>query len=228
MPLRRRFAAPLILVVVAFGVVAPARADVITQMQSIPLTQTDFSLPLTFDKFDTSLGTLDAVCIFFTGGVQSQLSATNTAESNNDITVEVDTTFSLLRPDNSDLFTPFVVDVSEMQNLAPGGSFDVMRSDTGNAVAMSPPPFSDLALFSGAGSINLIAEAMAMSSGTDTQGGNFEFDTLTSASVDVTLEYKFTPAGEEVPEPSTLALLGGGLTFAMGSWLRRKVKNGSR
>jgi len=206
--------------VAVLGTPAASRADTITQTKSVGPLSVDFTAPLTFQKFNPALGPLNSITIIDKDTINAELMATNTGATPDLVTIKVDVTFTLKRPDNSTILSQTLT-VSHSQLLAPAGmagdSFDVMVMDMKTAMATVPPPFSDLALFTGAGNITLTLEATGNVTVTDTTG-NADTFTATDGSATKTLIYNF---GLQIPEPTSLALFAIG---GVGIYLARRLR----
>jgi hypothetical protein len=194
---------------------------------SIPLTDTDFMQDLTFNLFNPLLGTLNEICFTLEGEISSQLTDTNLAPSQNTVTFTLDALIKLLRPDASEITNvPLALMVSVL--LEPmgemGDTFSTMIGLVNPSMVTSPPPASDLALFTAPGTIDLTVMASALGSIEDT-AGNEEGSILTQAAATVTLEYKYDPVaqGPVVPEPSSVVLLGVGAAGLVAvRWSRKR------
>lgn len=190
-----------------------ARADQITFSDTIPLANTNWVDSVTVSKFDPALGFLDSIEFELTGHVEGDVQFESLDASPAHVETSLSALIELHRPDNSlllDVLPAFMTadDVSAFDNVIDFGgtsgrsylnqSADQMDSST------SPPPASDLTLFTGAphapGTITLPVNANATS--TASGAGNLlaAFETLASATVVV--KYNYT-----VPEPATFAML---------------------
>jgi hypothetical protein len=207
-----------------------SRADTITvtPTQSIPLTQTNWgpftpagTNPMTFAKFDPSLGTLTGVEITGHYGFTDDISMK--FDSPAQITVTSDQkTLSILRPDGTTIATGTApVDTQvKLYGFNPGEtvpqSFTYPTQTYTNALpAVTLTSASDLALFTGAtasDTINIAATATAHSS-ISVSSANGSGGVITKAGADVSITYIYTPAS--VPEPTSLALFGFGMAGAL-------------
>ena len=209
---------------IALGCVAlTAKADVLTWNASVPLTDTDWVQNVSIPKFDPSLGTLTSIDFSMTAHIEGSSFYENQETSPTMVSLTLAAEMSLLRPDMSSLIT--VNPSTTVGELA--GAFDGMidfGGTSGNTFnnlfaditqsASSPPPASDLALFTGLGNILLPVSAMGDSSGAGP--GNWIFGFALAASADVTVKYNYTP----VPEPTSAATL---VLAGLGLLLRRRV-----
>ncbi len=202
---------------------AMASGATITQMETFSGVP-DFSTPLTFDSFDTSLGTLDSVEIIadllITGGTAQ---VDNESPSTATVTVEFDADADLMSA--GEVFMPAVNAVASVtQNLlldpddGDGASIDPSPTDgatipivsttgldsalmvraNGGIEALQVSTFEDIS--AGADYVIMLDSGTVFSiSGASGVAGGF---TPASVSGDVTVKYNYT-----VPEPMTMSLL---------------------
>lgn len=192
------------------------------QTKTIPLTQTDWNPsnipavnPLTFTKFDPTLGTLLAVNIGM--GYQFQHDISMTFANSATLTVTSNhNEINLTRPNSgASIFDVKLPDYTNSQTYS-GPTFPhtvtlpthVVNGNQSPITLTSP---SDLALFTqsnGSTSIGLPATATANSVFTTSSGNGSGF-ARAYAMAGVAVSYTYEPAA--VPEPSTLAVLSLGL-----------------
>lgn len=198
-----------ILVAVLFLALAPScsRADVVTQHQSLPLRQDDWSDSVSFAPFDPSLGVLTSVVLDVRAHVDQAFKAVFTSPSN----------ITLTGGPTSVVVGPWLTLVDP----------EVVRSGFGSWETVSFPG-SVVDLF---GSSNL-PETVASSDFTvpvsstsfdrfHSDSGNGGGTVLTSTSADLDLSYCYSPPCVPVPEPESLVLLAGMALSGIGWWICR-------
>lgn len=206
----------------------PASAAILSQVNSIAAQTTNWSNSLSYNLFNPALGTLTSIKFILDGTVEGTIELENTGTSGATITSNLQATITVTRPDTS-VIVLTIPAASFVDNLAAydgvpdfGGASGIIHSSVFSAstdTAISPPPLSDLSLFTGIGTILLPIDALATSNASGT--GNYMSAFNTIAGAKLTLEYNYTPTDTNtVPEPGTLALLGTGL-FAARSFRRR-------
>lgn len=196
----------------AFGCVFTALATLATAQstqqqcfsRSIPVSSTPLNGSMTFPRFDPALGTLTQISYSLTGGAQGSAAAENLSPSApSNLTMNFAAQLQLTRPDLSvivvalplatfnDTLSPFdgAIDFGGPSGVFHGG---INASNTNSAI--SPPPISDLALFTGMpgnpGTITLPVIGTAAS--TAMGNGNEVFQFLTQVSADCTICYTYT------------------------------------
>jgi hypothetical protein len=184
---------------------------------------TNWSNTISIPKFDTTLGTLDSITFVLAGHVEgaARLESLETIPAN--VTVDLSAILKLMRPDTSQIVVTIpVVSVTELiagfDGLidfgGPSGRTHENLSANHSETAVSPPPASDIALFSGTGDIVLPVSAEGFSSGSGAGNLLLQFNTLASAEATVTYDYT------GVPEPSGLLALMTGMSSLAGLALR--------
>jgi hypothetical protein len=215
-----RRATPII-AVVFFSVSAAVQAATVSFSDSIPVQPTNFSSSVSVSKFDPSLGTLLSIQFDLAGAVEGSARFESLDAAPATVTMNLSAQIALQRPDNSTLVVvlPLVQTVDNVTafdgTIDFGGTSGRTYSGLSNSASnsfTSPPPISDLALFTGLGNITLPVVATGMSSGSG--AGNLILQFNTSAGADVMVTYTYEP----IPEPASLALLG----FGMLTVLRRR------
>ncbi|MDR3638164.1 MAG: choice-of-anchor E domain-containing protein [Isosphaeraceae bacterium] len=195
-----------------------ARADVTApQTVSIGATDTNFGPgtalndPMVFNQFNPSLGTLTSVSVsvsydfihtstitFYTPGT------IGTSATENTISVTLpngQTIASGTAPDysSSTKFDPSTMSLNKSITLAP-------KTDMGSLGPVSLTSSTDLALFTGSGTISIPVLASSLA-GQSTNNANCGARVTTEAGAKVTISYTYTPH-PAVPEPSSVVLLG--------------------
>jgi hypothetical protein len=213
---------------VAAGIVllasTPATAATISFSDSIPLASTSWSSSVTVSKFDPSLGTLNSITFELDGHVEGGAKFESLDSSPTTVTMNLTADIELQRPDTSTIVitTPLVQTVDSVTAYdsvldfggTSGKTYAGLSADDSDS-AVSPPPASDLVLFTGLGNITLPVEAKGASSGSG--AGNLILQFNTSASADVKVTYDYEP----IPEPSTLGLLSMGIMGLLAHLWRR-------
>jgi PEP-CTERM motif len=218
-------------IVLALGDAAATQAATITFSDSIPLTTTDWTDSVSIPLFDPSQGTLTSILFTLGGGIQGSIALENLDSSPIAVTGTLQAIITLERPDNSDLAvvlptasTSTVLDPFDgaIDFNGPSGESLTGLASTASTTATSPPPASDLTMFTGVGVVVLPVTAEGNSVATGS--GNLATVFLTSASANVDVTYTFTPAGPvAVPEPSTLVSAAVAGVMGLGvAWRRRR------
>jgi hypothetical protein len=207
-----------------------SRADLTTpQTVSVNLQNTNWSNSLVFNKFDSSLGTLNSISLSLSGHVSGTAWAENTSAASSTVNLVIQSIVTLSRSDTTQIITAAPVAASTdnlaafdgLQNFA-GADF-VKHTDLNadNTTLTSLNTAADLALFTGNGLITLPISAGANSFASGPGGLISSFTTLASASA--TIVYNYTAARvlhdpSPVPEPASIVLTacgGIGLMFVM-------------
>lgn len=207
---KRLFA--IIVVVCAMGGlgVLSVQADTISYGPlSIPLSSTNWSGSINVPLFDPALGTLLGIEFHLEGHVEGTAKFESLDASPATVTMNLAAQIVLQRPDTSVLAV--VLPLAQTVDNVPafdgvidfggtsGKTYAGLSADDVDD-AVSPPPASDLVLFTGVGSIVLPVVATGQSNASGAGNLITQFNTSASASASVTYIY-------EVPEPASLSLL---------------------
>ncbi|MBS1825001.1 MAG: PEP-CTERM sorting domain-containing protein [Acidobacteria bacterium] len=188
------------------------------------LATTNWAGNVTVPKFDPTLGNLQSVSVTLKGSLDGDIQIESLDAAPTTITSTLLATITLTRPDTSTIVV-VIPQVQLIDNVTAfdgnidfgGGSGRTYANQGGSASSthVSPPPISDLALFSGVGNIVLPIGAVASSGATG--AGNLLALIRTRAGAEVEVTYTFD---DGVPEPATFVLIGGGLIGL--AFLRRR------
>lgn len=213
--------------------VAPASAQTaqVCFSNSIPLTNTNWSNSVSVSKFDTGLGTLQSISFQLSGNIAGAVRIESLDTAATVVQTNFQATLTLTRPDLSVIVVTIPIANFNDSLTSYDGTTDFGGTSgvshlgiTANAVnsATSPPPASDLVLFSGpAGSPgNIVLPVTGVGSSVATGSGNLitQFQTQAAAQVQVCYTYLVnTPPTFGPPTPtcgSTLtATAGAPFTF---------------
>jgi hypothetical protein len=197
-----------------FTSVASAQTQQVCFTDSIPLTNTNWNLSVNIPKFDAGLGTLTQIDFMLTGNIQGSAAVESTDTSPTVVQLQFQATLTLTRPDLSVIVVTVPLANFNDSLGAADGTID-FRGPSGashpgiNAMASnsatSPPPATDIALFTGPagnpGTIVLpitgLGTSMAVGS------GNVVTQFMTMASADVQVCYTYLPNVPPVFQPPT-------------------------
>lgn len=198
-------------------IAAQAQALTITQESSIALTTTNFTDSLSFNQFDSSLGTLTSVDFFLSGTVLGDAKYESLDGGATNITLNSSAVITLENPTGSTIVeTTPLASVSSAASAydngidfggTSGATFQGMTNSTSESASLTSAV--DLALFTGLNTIDLAFEAEGAS--TASGAGNLitQFSTMASANISVVYHYETTA----VPEPTAFILFGMGLSM---------------
>jgi hypothetical protein len=203
-----------------------AQAATVSFSDSIALTTTNWDLTVSIPKFDATLGTLQKITFELAGHVEGDAKFESLDSAPATVKMDLSVDITLKRPDNSTVVVSVPAFSTTDSVTAYDGTLDFGGTSgktytglTGDKTetAVSPPPASDLGLFTGAGNIVMPITAVASSSATG--AGNIVSQFASSASADVKVTYQYGPA---VPEASSLALFLFGAS-ALGLMTKKRL-----
>lgn len=206
------------------GTVSAADAATVLYTSNVQATQTtNYATSLGLQKFNPALGTLQSVKVTLFGNLSGSLRFESFDASPSTIVTNLSASLTLTRPDNSTLIVTIPAFSQTFNVAAFDGTFDwggtsgftsaAINASSSNAVVLTGA--TDLALFTGLGSLNSPLRAQGTSSATGS--GNLVTQFTTKAGGYATVEYTFAA----VPEPASWALMLGGFGL-IGVALRRR------
>ena len=233
MPLAKFFTA---FVVAALVSGAAARADLITYSVSSPPGLGTFLVPdwtalIAVPKFDPALGTLNSIVFSMTGLVQGAARGENTGTSSgSEVKLSLASGLTLTRPGGGpalvvatplaiNLFSASVFDgVVDFAGTS-GATFSGLLGTKFNSARYESA--ADLALFTGAGTIDLPLSAVGASRATG--GGTIISLFDTESRGEVTVSYRYT-SSSAVPEPRVYGAVGALLCAGFAALRRLRAK----
>jgi hypothetical protein len=196
---------------------ASVKADTIEFTDTIPVSNTTWSDSMSIPLFNPGLGTLQSIEFELKGTVQGTAQYESLDADAATITLNLQAQITLQRPDLSQLVVVIPV-VNVVENATAfdglidfdGGSGSTFANLMGMATetSTSPPPASDLALFTGFGNIILPVTAQGISSGSG--AGNLIQQFMTNAGAELKVKYTYV-----VPEPGSMIMLISGLAMSL-------------
>ncbi|WEF34593.1 choice-of-anchor E domain-containing protein [Pseudoduganella chitinolytica] len=210
---------------------ASAHAATIEFDASKGMTTTNWSDTLSFGKFDTRLGTLNAIKFVLDGSVAGSGRAESLDGSATTITLSLASTLTLTRPDGTTLVVTNPVFSAAHDVASFDGAIDFRGAsgwDTGAVANSASNSFTsasaaDFTLFSAAGGGTIDLNLQAAGNSTGTGAGNLITQFATSAGAGVKVVYDYT-ALAPVPEPETYGMMLLGLGV-IGAAARRRARN---
>lgn len=237
--MRRRFLSVLTAVTALTGIVATTKvahaatvsyttaynAPTDTTVPYAGFGYTDIiNAPVSIQKFDSSLGTLDSVTIDFIGDLKGDAGFENISRQPSTVTVDLSGVLKLQLPDRTSVaeFNPqqyYSYNVTGYDGTTDFGGTSGKTVVGLTASQSDTKTYTDnnsLQTFTGFGNLDLLFSATAKS--TVSGSGNIisYVTTYAKSNVQVTYDYK---ERRKVPEPS--AILGIGVVAGVGLWLQR-------
>jgi hypothetical protein len=196
----QRTSSRLLALVLLASLSSSARAQQQCHNASVNPTATSFTTTIRVPKFTPGAGdVLTGVTVQMSGRADGGLYMENHNNSPRTVTSHFAATFNIRRPDNSVIvtssvdhaFTDTLAAYDGTQNYAgPSGTKHEGLSESFAALHTSPAPVSDLALFTGSGSITLTVEAIDTSS--FTPNSNITTDVKQDADLKIQVCYTYS------------------------------------
>lgn len=190
--------------VLILGASAAVRAATVSYSGSYPLSLTNWQGNLNVTRFDPGLGTLTGIKFYLRGNVLGDVKFENLDAAPATVRTFLQAQVTLSRPD----FSPLVVTIPVADNNDYVTSFDGVNDFGGTSgrsylgltasaadSVLSPPPPSDLALFTGLVPIALPISARGTSIASGAGNLRASFRTMVAADVIVTYFYEPWPPG---------------------------------
>jgi hypothetical protein len=214
--MRLRAVAVLLSLLPVHGVAAVAAS--ISSTASFPSTTEPYTESLTLSQFNPALGTLTSIDFSLTETAQGSVSFTNNDNVTHVTTTPVEVFLTLERPDMSTLVAN-TNSATFIATLGPGDgtTFSFLPDPTTTTATLNPVTLTDLALFSGTGSVILPLVASAFGEPEGPISSGLSLDLQVAASATVTYDYTPTPL-----PPAWTMLLSGVLGFG---FIARRGKN---
>lgn len=190
---------------------AAAQTQTVCFTDTIALQPTNWSGSVSIPKFDPNLGTLQSIAFDLTGNVQGSARAESLDAAPTIVNTSFSANITLTRPDASVIVVTLPVANFSDSFTAYDGTLDFGGTSgaihaginvTDTQSFTSPPPASDLVLFSGAG--NIVLPVSAQGASLATGAGNLITQFMTDAAATVRVCYTFlpnTPPSIQCPGP---------------------------
>jgi hypothetical protein len=174
-----------------------AMAGSVTYGGGVSLATTNWSSSITFPKFNSTLGCLDSVCFSLDGHVEGTAKFESLDSGPTTVMMNLAATLTLQRPDLSTLVVTLPVASTTDNVTAFDGVVDFggtsgrthLGLSANSADGRCSSTLSDIALFTGSGSIVLPCVATGSSNGSGAGNLILQFQTLASAGANVTYWY---------------------------------------
>lgn len=197
-----------------------ANAASLSYSASVASQKTDITnAPLSVQKFNSSLGTLDSVILEFTSNILGNGSVTNTGTSSTKIRLSLSSEISL-KDANDDKTLIFLNPNAQSNQFTVGGgqTVSIPTLTTTDTDTLNINSGALLQSFIGNGNRNFLFSAEALSG--ILGSGNLTSTVNTFADGVLKVTYNYTEKTKSVPEPS--ALLGIGVITGFGALSRKK------
>lgn len=185
-----------------FAAPASAQTATVCFTGSIPLTSTNYMSSVTVSKFDTALGTLQSISFQLDGNIAGSVKLESMDTAASVVMTQFQATLTLTRPDASVIVVTIPI-ANFNDSLGPFDGTTDFAGTSGTShlgitamatnSATSPPPASDLVLFSGPpglpGTVTLPVSAAGTSVANG--GGNLITQFMTQAAAQVTVCYTY-------------------------------------
>ncbi len=187
-----------------FSSVASAQTQQVCFTDSFPLTNTNWNGSVTIPKFDAGLGTLTQIDFMLTGNIQGSAAVESLDTSATVVQLQFQATLTLTRPDLSVIVVTVPLANFNDSLAAFDGTIDFagpsgashpgINASQSNS-ATSPPPASDIALFTGpAGNPGTIVLPLTgLGTSFASGSGNVITQFMTAAAADVQVCYTYQP-----------------------------------
>lgn len=215
----------LLLAVAAMMVCLPslalANTETFDASGGIATTKTDWTNPLSFQQFDSSLGTLNKVTISLNSVLDTNMTVFNSgsapASGSFQTLVQISVKGGAIFPSTTPWMTEKIPTSPWTFNLAAGegASLGPIHTESGNVANSYTSGLGD---FIGLGNFGLECSTLT----SYVTAGSFTFGQNTTADLHGIITYDYTPKASAVPVPPSLLLLGSGLLGLLA--LRRRQK----
>lgn len=191
---------------------------------TIPSSPADFNTTISFDPFDSSLGTLTGISILLSSTADMSLDITNTGGTD-PVNIYGGAGISVMvgSPDGTQplviVFPSFLVgSVGTPYSLYVGAPYNT--SGTASDSATGTVDAMWFSAFTGSDPVVLPVSATVSSTLTQVGTGSYTPSLAGSANARITLVYTYDEPPSETPEPAAFMLFGSGL-LGLGYWRRR-------